>query len=127
MITMPGWALAAGTSPDTAGRLKGLGLAESAATPDFGRIVLVFLLLAALAWAAAWLLRRYGGRFRLGSLPGASAIRPVARGSLPGGVSCHLVEAEGQRVLITISRHGVSSLSLGTAPAAAPPTTEPSP
>ncbi len=83
--------------------------------------MVVFLLLAALAWAAAWLLRRFssrwGARFGLGGIgvAGASPIRHVARSSLPGGIACHLVEAQGSRVLITVSRHGVTSLLLGAA------------
>ncbi len=102
-------------------KLKGFGLAEGSATPAFGRIMVVFLLLAALAWAAAWLLRRFssrwGARFGLGGIAvaGASPIRHVARSSLPGGIACHLVEAQGSRVLITVSRHGVTSLLLGAA------------
>jgi hypothetical protein len=103
-------------------KLKGFGLAEGASTPAFGRIMVVFLLLAALAWAAAWLLRRFssrwGARFGLGGIGivAASPIRQVARSSLPGGIACHLVEAQGSRVLITVSRHGVTSLLLGAAP-----------
>jgi len=102
-------------------KLKGFGLAEGSSTPAFGRIMVVFLLLAALAWAAAWLLRRFssrwGSRFGLGGIgiAGASPIRHVARSSLPGGIACHLVEAQGSRVLITVSRHGVTSLLLGAA------------
>src|SRR4051794_5526348 len=105
-------------------KLKGFGLAESTGTPGFGRIIVVVLLVAALAWAAAWLLRRYGPRFRIGPAAGPSPIRRMARSSLPGGITCHLVEAQGACVLITVSRHGVSSVQIGTV---TPPTKEPTP
>jgi hypothetical protein len=112
---------AAEATREGAEKLKGFGLAEGSSTPHFGRIMVVFLLLAALAWAAAWLLRRFssrwGARFGLAGIGGAGAspIRHVARSSLPGGIACHLVEAQGSRVLITVSRHGVTSLLLGAA------------
>jgi len=122
--------LATEATREGAEKLKGFGLAEGSSTPAFGRIMVVFLLLAGLAWAAAWLLRRFssrwGARFGLGGIgaAGASPIRHVARSSLPGGIACHLVEAQGSRVLITVSRHGVTSLSLG---AATPPPPESAP
>jgi hypothetical protein len=112
---------AAEATREGAEKLKGFGLAEGSSTPAFGRIMVVFLMLAALAWAAAWLLRRFssrwGARFGLGGIVGAGAspIVHVARSSLPGGIACHLVEAQGSRVLITVSRHGVTSLLLGAA------------
>ena len=116
---LPWLAHAAGTAQEGTDKLKGFGLSESASTPPFGRIIVVFLLLAALAWAAAWLLRRYsarwGARLGLNVDAGAAPIRHVARSSLSGGVVCHLVEAQGSRVLITVTRHGVSSMLLGTA------------
>jgi hypothetical protein len=110
-VCVPWLAYGAETARESAGKLKGFGLAESSSSLPFGRIVLVFLLLAALAWAAAWLLRRYGSRFGLGgvAIAGGGPIRHVARSSLPGGVACHLVEAQGSRVLITVTRHGVTS------------------
>src|SRR3954454_16201120 len=90
-------------------KMKDFGLAHGSPTPAFGRVILVFLLLAALAWAAAWLLRRYGPRWRIAAVAGAGPIRQVARSSLPGGIACHLIEAHGSRVLITVTRQGVTS------------------
>ena len=119
--SLPRLACALEATREGAEKLKGFGLAEGSSTPAFGRIMVVFLLLAALAWACAWLLRRFssrwGARFGLGGIGGAAAspIRHVARSSLPGGIACHLVEAQGSRVLITVSRHGVTSLLLGAA------------
>ena len=130
---LPRLACALEATREGAEKLKGFGLAEGSSTPAFGRIIVVFLLLAALAWAAAWLLRRFssrwGARFGLGGIggigsAGANPLRHVARSSLPGGIACHLVEAQGSRVLITVSRHGVTSLLLG---AATPPPPESAP
>jgi hypothetical protein len=118
----PGWVRAAETAQASSEKLRSFGLAESGATPAFGRVIVVFLLIAALAWGIAWFLKRHGRRFGLaGAEPaasGASAIRHLARSGLPGGIVCHLVEAQGSRVLITVSRHGVSSVALGDAPPA---------
>ena len=129
---LPLMAQAADTAQQNAEKLKGFGLADGgSATPGLGRVILVFMVIAALAWGMAWLLRRYGARWRIGAVAGAVGvpIRPLARNSLPGGVACHLIEAGGKRVLISVSRHGVSSLLLGDAPAdiAPPPAVERAP
>ena len=55
--------IAAEATREGAEKLKGFGLAEGSSTPAFGRIMVVFLLLAALAWAAVWLLRRFSSRW----------------------------------------------------------------
>jgi hypothetical protein len=121
----PGWVCAADTGHTASTRLKGFGLAEGASTPAFGRVILVFLVLAALSWAIVWLLRKHGKRFGLAGLATvtteSSPIRHLARSSLPGGVVCHLVEAQGSRVLITVTRQGVTSLVLEASPPVAPP------
>ena len=119
--------LAAGTARATfaaeaaqtgAEKLHDFGLAPAnVGAPGYGRILVVFALIVALAWAATWLLRRYGARFRAGTLGTTSPIRQLARNTLPGGIACHVVEAQGQRVLITVTRHGVASLLLGDVPA----------
>jgi hypothetical protein len=105
-----------------ADKLHGFGLAESGATaPAFGRVIVAFVLVAALAWGVAWLLRRYG--FRGAAVAGGAAtpVRHLARSTLPGGIACHVVEAQGRQVLITVTRHGVTSLVLGdTTPPVAP-------
>jgi hypothetical protein len=114
----PGLALAVEGAKTTDEKLRGRGLAGSnVAAPGLGRVLLTFLLVAALAWGASWLLRRYGARFRPGVIGGTVPIRQLARNTLPGGVACHLIEAQGREVLITVSRHGVSSLLLGDTPA----------
>lgn len=106
-------------------KLRNFGLAESKTeTPGLGRVLIAFLLVAALAWASVWLLRRYG--FRGSPVAGGTAaagtqIRNVARSALPGGVVCHVVETQGRQVLITVTRHGVASVVLGEIPT--PPAT----
>ena len=110
---------------DATDKMKHFGLADGSSTPAFGRVIVVFLLLAALAWGAAWLLRRYGPRWRIAAVGGAGPIQSLARSTLPGGIACHLVEAQGSRVLITVTRHGVSSLLLG--PTTGNKTAEPTP
>ena len=101
---------------DNAEKLRGLGLADSgSAGPSLLRVLLVFLLAALMAWGATWLLKRYG--FKLpGSMatPGKAGVRVLSRTSLPGGVICHVVEAQGQDVLITVTRQGVTSTVLGS-------------
>ena len=87
--------LLAHAADDAADKMKGFGLAETAAAPAFGRVIVVFLLLAALAWAAAWLLRRYGKQWRIPAAGGGGVIRPLARSTLPGGIE--LREAHGVR------------------------------
>ncbi len=114
----PGWVRAAEAAHTASDKLKGFGLAEGASTPSFGRVILVFLMLAALSWGLVWLLKKHGKRLGLGGLGAgagvtdSSPIRHVARSSLPGGVVCHLVETQGSRVLITVTRQGVTSLVL---------------
>jgi hypothetical protein len=100
-------------------KLHGFGLAESAATtPAYGRVLIAFLLVVGLAWGCVWLMRRYGfrGPLRgLGVTGVAPPVRPLARGTLPGGIACHVIETQGKKVLITVTRNGVTSLVLGDA------------
>jgi len=119
----PSLARAAETTAAGAEKLKGFGLASSnAGSLPIGRIIVVFLLVAALAWAATWMLRRYGFRGATVIAAGAATIRPLARNTLPGGVTCHVVEAQGRQVLITVTRHGVTSVVLGDASTTPAPT-----
>jgi hypothetical protein len=122
------WAMALAMSPsclraadaaaDSAEKLRNLGLADSGVSgPSLLRVLLTFLLVAGLAWAVAWLLRRHGfrlpGKAGMAASPAAAPIRPLARSVLPGGITCQVVEAQGRAVLITVTRSGVSSLLLG--------------
>lgn len=108
---------AAAAVTDKAERLRGLGLADSVATgPSPWRVLVVFLFVVALGWGAIWLLKRQG--FRTPVRAGAASssrethIVPIARSVLPGGVTCHVIEAQGRSVLITVTRNGVASLVL---------------
>ena len=116
MMVFALWATAPLAQAADAEKLRGFGLAETAAAPAYGRILIAFLLVAALAWASVWLMRRYGFRGPLRGLAAsgtATQVRPLARSTLPGGIACHVVEAQGKTVLITVTRHGVTSLVLG--------------
>ncbi len=113
----------AGSVKNGAQKLRDLGLAGgSVEGPGVGRLLLAFVLVAALAWGATWVLKRYGFRSGRAAAGGASPIRHLSRGALPGGIACHVVEAQGRQVLITVTRHGVTSLLLGDAVAPPPPT-----
>jgi hypothetical protein len=120
LLLLPALTLAADAGQKGTEKLRGFGLAESGpSTPGIGKILLVFLLMCAFAWGATWLLRRYGAKLPGRMLPGAGAgagatpIRQLSRSTLPGGIACHVVEAQGREVLITVTRHGVTSLVLG--------------
>jgi hypothetical protein len=113
-------ARAAESAAANADKLKGFGLANAdAGSLPVGRIIATFLMVAALAWAATWVLRRYGFRGAAVAAGAAATIRPLARNTLPGGVTCHLIETQGRQVLITVTRHGVTSVVLGEAPVTA--------
>jgi hypothetical protein len=107
---------AADAAKSDADKLRDLGLANSTSTPGYGRVLLVFVLVAALAWGATWLLRRYGARLPTAATGGSVPIHHLARRGLGGGVACHLVETQGRQVLITVTRSGVSTLLLGDSP-----------
>jgi hypothetical protein len=114
-MATPALLRAADATQSNVEKLRGMGLAESTgATPSLLRVLLVFVLVAGMAWGVTWLLKRYGFRVP-GALPAPekSGLRLRSRTSLPGGVTCHLVEAQGRDVLITVTRQGVTSLVLG--------------
>lgn len=116
-------ARAAESAAAGADKLKGFGLASSdAGSLPIGRVIVAFVLVAALAWAATWMLRRYGFRGAASTAGGAATIRALSRNTLPGGITCHLVETQGRQVLITATRHGVTSVVLGDAPREEVPT-----
>src|SRR5690349_1179271 len=93
-----GWLVAPLAFAADTEKLRNFGLAESRTeTPGLGRVLLAFLLVAALAWASVWLLRRYGFRgssLASGTVAAGSQIRNLARSTLPGGIVCHVVEAQ---------------------------------
>lgn len=75
------------------------------------RVVFVFLLVAGLAVGAAYAVRRYSPTFA-SVLSQRGRLRVIERAALQGGLRVHLVEADGEKVLIAESRAGVSMLRL---------------
>jgi hypothetical protein len=123
-VCAPLFARAAETATAGTNKLKDFGLAASnSGSLPIGRVIFAFVLVAALAWGVTWVLRRYGFRGALLATPGAAPIRAVARTTLPGGVTCHVIETQGRHLLITVTRHGVSSVVLGDADPPTSPTT----
>jgi flagellar biogenesis protein FliO len=84
--------------------------------PSLWRVILVFLLIAGLAVAAAYGLRRFSPNFARG-IAQQGALRVIERAQLNAGLRVHLVEADGLRILIAEHRAGISMLQLpSTAP-----------
>lgn len=75
------------------------------------RVVFVFLLMVGLAVGAAYAVRRYSPKFA-SALVQRGPLRVIDRTALHGGLRVHLVEADGERVLIAEGRAGVSMLRL---------------
>jgi flagellar biogenesis protein FliO len=80
--------------------------------PGIGRVIFAFLLVAALAVAIIFALRKVLPRIGA-TLPG-SALRVVDRANVNAGLRVHVVEIEGERVLIAESRSGVALLPLAS-------------
>jgi flagellar biogenesis protein FliO len=84
--------------------------------PSLWRVMIVFLLVAGLAVAAAYGLRRFSPNFARG-IAQQGALRVIERAQVNAGLRVHLIEADGARVLIAEHRAGISMLQLpGTAP-----------
>jgi len=81
--------------------------------PSLWRVAFSFLLIAGLAVAAAWALRRYSPNFVRGVAQQGS-LRVVERVTVNAGLRVHLVETEGARILIAEHRAGVSMLQLAS-------------
>ena len=77
--------------------------------PSIGRVILSFLLTAAIAVGVAYALRRYLPKFTSGLTQGGS-LRVIDRSVLNGGLRLHLVETGGERILIAENRAGISML-----------------
>src|SRR5262249_13198182 len=75
--------------------------------PEIGRVVAVFVLVAALAVAAGLALRRVLPRVTGAALQG-NALRIVERTSLGPGTRVHLLHVEGERGLVAENRTGVA-------------------
>lgn len=90
------------------------------AVPGIGRVVAAFVIVAALAIAAAVALRRVLPKFTGVPLAG-SAVRVLERTNLGPGTRIHLVQVEGEKVLVAENRTGLAIAVLGkTGPAGQP-------
>jgi flagellar biogenesis protein FliO len=79
--------------------------------PSMGRVIMVFLLIAGLAVAVAYALRRYSPNFARG-LVQQGRLRVIDRATLNPGLRVHLIEADGERLVIAENRGGISILQL---------------
>lgn len=79
--------------------------------PGVGRVILVFLIVAALAVGAVFMLRRVLPRLPGGYAPD-SRIRIVARAMPASGVRVHLLQVDEQRVLLAEQRGTLSMIVL---------------
>lgn len=79
--------------------------------PSMGRVIFVFLLIAGLAVGAAYVLRRYSPNFARGFVQ-QGPLRVIDRANLNPGLRVHLVEVDGERLLIAENRTGISMLQL---------------
>jgi hypothetical protein len=106
------------SSPAFAQQAAGsLGLpADPIALPGLGRVVLAFILVAALAVAAVLVLQRFGPRFGAGSLfAGGGSLRVLERLQLARDLHVHLVQTECGKVLITAHRQSIAVVLLDAA------------
>jgi len=99
-----------------------LGMSDDPiALPGFGRIVLAFVVVAALAVAAVLALRRFGPQLGRGSWFGSGfasgfasrgSLRVLERLQLSRELTVHLVQTERGKVLITAHRHSIAVVAL---------------
>lgn len=89
--------------------------------PSLWRVTFVFLLIAGLAIAAAYGLRRFSPKFARG-LAQSGSLRVIDRTQVNAGLRVHLVEADGARILIAEHRAGISMLQLPSTSTSTAPT-----
>jgi flagellar biogenesis protein FliO len=90
------------------------------AVPGIGRVAVAFVIVAALAVAAGVALRRVLPKFTGVPLAG-SAVRVLERTNLGPGTRIHLVQVEGEKVLVAENRSGLAIAVLGKTGSAGPP------
>lgn len=81
------------------------------AVPGIGRVIVVFLLVAALAVAAAVVLRRVLPRLT-GVTIGGNTLRILERTNLSPATRIHLVQVDGERLLVAENRHALAVVVL---------------
>jgi len=94
----------------------GGGVADLA-IPGLGRVVLGFLITAALAIGAAYAIRRFWPGIAVRGASG-KRVRPLGHAAVSRTLTVHLVEVDGTRVVVAEGRNGVG---LTTLAADAPP------
>lgn len=87
---------------------------------EIGRVAAAFVIVAALAVAAAVALRRILPKLTGVPLAG-NAVRILERVNLGPGTRMHLVQVEGERVLVAENRSGLAIAVLGKTGSAAQP------
>lgn len=105
-----GLASAAAMAQDAAPTLaQGRDIVEM---PSMGRVIFVFLLVAGLAVGVAYALRRYSPNLARGLTQQGGPLRVIDRATLNPGLRVHLVEVDGERLVIAENRTGLSMLQL---------------
>ena len=84
------------------------------------RVIVAFVIVAALGVAAIVMLRRFLPRFSGAPLAGG-AMRVVERASLGPATRVHLVQVDGERILVAESRSALTMVVLGRTGSQAPP------
>ena len=89
---------------------------DSLQLPGIARVIAAFLLVAALAFGAAWALRRILPRMSR-QPAGGGRIRVLGRQSSGFGLTVHLLEVDGARVFVAENKAGLSvTLLTGSSP-----------
>ena len=107
-------AFSAPSAPNTPSPMSHFGLAtQPVPLPGAGKIILVFICVAALAVGIAALLRRWSpGLLAKLQLPAGVEVTVLGRQRLEPGVSLHIVSIAGERLAIVTSRSGVAMHAL---------------
>jgi hypothetical protein len=107
-------AFSAPSAPDTSSPMSHFGLAtQPVPLPGAGKVILVFICVAALAVGIAAILRRWSpGLLAKLQLPSGVEVTVLGRQRLEPGVSLHIVSIAGERLAIVTSRSGVAMHAL---------------
>ena len=107
-------AFSAPGAPNTPSPMSHFGLAtQPVPLPGAGKIILVFICVAALAVGIAAILRRWSpGLLAKLQLPSGVEVTVLGRQRLEPGVSLHIVSIAGERLAIVTSRSGVAMHAL---------------
>lgn len=112
-----GFAMSAGAqdrSPLTTG-------ADVIAAPSLGRVLLVFVVVAALGVVAITALKRLLPRFAPALAP-SPTVQVLERATLAPGLRVHVLQLDGEKVLLAEKRDAVALVALGKSTAKSEPT-----